>query len=158
MRLLAVSVPVLCTLLTIAPTSPASKPDIQHQTELFLTAYANGDSATVLPLLDDNVAIYGSDVSEIRHGIAGASSLLADDQKLWGGPAHIGPMKNTSVIQEGALASIFFDADFSVSGRPALPVRFAMVWQLKSGRWLLIQSSNVVPTQGQSAAELLKKN
>jgi ketosteroid isomerase-like protein len=158
MRLLAASISIFCAMLANAQTTPTPKPDIKHQTELFLSAYANGDSSAVLPMLASDIVVYGSDASEIRHGAAGVSSLLADDQRLWGGPAHIGPMQNVSVVQEGTLISIFFDADFSVGGRPPIPVRFAMVWRLTSGKWLLTQSSNVVPTQGQSAADLLKKN
>jgi ketosteroid isomerase-like protein len=141
-----------------APAIAATKPDIAQQTQLFLNAYASGDRNTVLSMIASDAVVYGSDASEIVHGAAAGSSLFTDDQRLWGGSAHIGEMKNISMVRQGNLASIFFDADFSVGGRPPLPVRYAMVWRLTSGKWLLVQSSNVVPTQGQSAADLLKKN
>ena len=158
MRSLIAAVAILCTILISAPSAIAAAPDIKQQTRLFLDAYAHGDSDKVLPLLDPGIAIFGSDAAEVSVGTDAASTLFTNDQRLWGGPAHIGEMKNVSLIRQGNLASIFFDADFSAGGRPPVPVRFAMVWRLTSGKWLLVQSSNVVPTQGQSAADLLKKN
>ncbi|HEY6413624.1 MAG TPA: nuclear transport factor 2 family protein [Edaphobacter sp.] len=157
MRYLTAAVVILCTILISVPASAAT-PDIKQQTRLFLDAYAHGDRDKVLPLLDPGIAIYGSDAAEVSLGTDAATTLFTNDQRLWGGPAHIGEMKNVSLIRQGNLASIFFDADFSAGGRAPIPVRFAMVWRLTSGKWLLVQSSNVVPTQGQSAADLLKKN
>jgi hypothetical protein len=157
MRSLTATVVILCTI-SISVPGHAAAPDIKQQTRLFLDAYARGDRDKVLPLLDPGIAIYGSDAAEISNGTEAASTLITNDQHLWGGPAHIGEMKNVSLIRQGNLASIFFDANFSAGGRPPVPVRFAMVWRHTSGKWLLVQSSNVVPTQGQSAADLLKKN
>jgi ketosteroid isomerase-like protein len=142
-------------LFTGAPAS-AETHDIATQTRIFLDAYARGDRSTVLGLVNgDEITVFGSDVAEICHGSAEVSRLLSNDLRLWGGPAHIGPMEHVSIAQSGGLASIFFDAPFSAGGRAPLPVRFSMVWRRTGKGWRLVQSSNVVPTQGQSAAQLL---
>ena len=136
----------------------AAAPNVTEQTRLFLDAYAHGDRATVLRLVDgDAVTVYGSDADEVFTGRAAVATMLDDDQRLWGGPATIGAMEHVTVAANGDLASVFFDAPFSVRGGPSLPVRFAMVWRRSHGGWLLVQSSNVVPTRGQSAAQLLRR-
>ena len=129
---------------------------VEAQTRAFLDAYARGDTASVLGQVDrDAVAIYGSDAAEVFHGASGVETMMANDLKLWGGAAKIGMMEHVSVVERRGMASIFFDAPFSVGSRPAVPVRFAMVWRHAGKGWLLVQSSNVVPTQGQSAEALL---
>ncbi|HEY0794483.1 MAG TPA: nuclear transport factor 2 family protein [Acidisarcina sp.] len=133
-------------------------PGIKTQTRAFLDAYARGDHDGVLALTAPDVTIYGSDAAEVFHGRTGVENLLADDQKLWRGKAVLGPMEHVTTELTAGLASIFFDASFSVGGRPAVPVRFAMIWRRAAGKWLLVQSSNVVPTVGQSAAALLHKS
>ena len=134
----------------------AKTPDIAAQTRLLLDAYARGDRSTVLGLIDENsITVYGSDFAEVCHGSADFETLLSNDLRLWGGPAQIGAMEHVSIIQTDGMASIFFDAPFSAGGRPPLPVRFAMVWRRTGDAWRLVQSSNVAPTQGQSAAQLL---
>lgn len=151
---------VLAAALAALPFSerPASAQplDVTAQTRLFLDAYARGDRANVVRLLDgDAVTVYGSDADEVFHGGAAVAGMLANDLRLWGGSARIGRMEHVSVVERGELASIFFDAPFSVRGRASMPVRFAMVWRRAHGPWLLVQSSNVVPTRNQSAAKLL---
>jgi hypothetical protein len=106
-------------------------------------------------MADPGITIYGSDVAEVFHGREALATMMTNDQRLWSGHATIGDLKDVSVRQSGGLAVIFFQADFTVVGRLAVPIRFAMTWQLRDGRWLLVQSSNAVPTKGQSAAELL---
>lgn len=129
---------------------------IQKQTRIFLDAYAKGDGQVVLSLMDrDNVTMYGSDAAEVVHGSDAVLKTLALDQQLWGGSAHIGQMEHISLIQNHSLASIFFDVPFSVGNRAPVPVRFSAIWKREGNRWLLVQSSNVVPTVHQSAAELL---
>jgi SnoaL-like domain len=150
---------LMAMLLTAGLTAtPAfAKPtDIAAQTRLLLDAYARGDRSTVLGLIDENsITVYGSDFAEVCHGSAAFETLLSNDLRLWGGPAHIGAMEHVSIIETDGMASIFFDAPFSAGGRPPLPVRFAMVWRRTGDEWRLVQSSNVAPTQGQSAAQLL---
>jgi hypothetical protein len=130
---------------------------VEEQTQAFLTAYANGDSASVLSAVGAGTVIYGSDAAEVFRGPVEVRAMLENDRKLWGGSARIGPMQQVSVIHRGDLASIFFDAPFSAGGRPPVLVRFALVWTLTNGHWLLEQASNTVPTTGQSAAELLAR-
>src|SRR5260370_23593356 len=135
----------------------AKTDEIVTQTRLFLDAYGRGDRGTILGLVDhDEVTIYGSDVAEVFHGAAALTKMMKNDLHLWGGSAHIGPMEHVTVIQRNGLASVFFDADFSAGGRLAVPVRFAMVWKRSGKEWLLVQSPNVVPTQGSSAEQLLR--
>jgi ketosteroid isomerase-like protein len=150
---------VLCAIATFTLTAPSSAtPTVSAQTRIFLDAYARGDRATVLHLIDgDAVTIYGSDAGEIFRGRAGVARMLDYDHRLWGRAARIGPMDHVSVIERGEFASIFFDAPFTLPGRPRIPVRFAMVWQREAGEWRLVQSSNVVPTEDRSAALLLHR-
>jgi ketosteroid isomerase-like protein len=129
------------------PTPPP--PPIQTLTRTFLDAYAAADSATLLPLIDaDHIAVYGSDAAEFVEGRAAFSAMLEHS-------ARIGTMQHVSIVVSGDLATIFFDASFTVGDRPPIPIRCALVWQRHADRWLLRQAANVVPTTGQSAAKLL---
>jgi ketosteroid isomerase-like protein len=131
-------------------------PQIEALTRSFLDAYAAADTAAVLPLIDaDYITIYGSDAAEFFQGRAAFLSMLANDARLWQHSAHIGPMQHVSTVVSGDIATIFFDTSFTVGGRPPVPLRCAAVWQRHGKRWLLRQAVNVVPTTGQSAAELL---
>lgn len=142
-------------LLLCAPSWSQSSP-IQDRTRIFLDAYAKGDQQTVLNLIDHSqVTMYGSDVAEVVHGADALLKLMDSDQKIWGGAAHMGPMSHVSVTETKGLATIFFDVTFSVGGRPPIPVRVAAVWKREGKSWLLIQSSNSVVTEHQSAEELL---
>ncbi len=130
---------------------------IQDRTRIFLDAYAKGDQQTVLNLIDhSHVTMYGSDVVEVVHGADAVLTLMDSDQKLWRGTAHMGPMNHVSITETKGLATIFFDVTFSVGGRNPIPVRIAAVWKREGKSWLLIQSSNSVVTEHQSAEELLR--
>lgn len=130
---------------------------ISATTRLFLDAYTRGDRGTILRLIEPkSVIVYGSDAAEIARGSAQVVTMLGNDARLWHGKARIGKMEHVSFMQSNAFASIFFDAPFSLDGKRVVPVRFAMVWRRASDGWKLVQSSNVVPTQGQSAEQLLK--
>jgi hypothetical protein len=149
------SIALLAIVLLASPAWCQNAP-IQQLTRTFLDAYAKGDRQTVLGLIDqENITVFGSDVAEVAHGSDAVLQTLALDQQLWGGSAHIGPMEHISLIQNHSLASIFFDVPFSVGNRAPVSVRFAATWKLEGKQWLLVQSSNVVPTEHQSAAELL---
>jgi hypothetical protein len=137
-------------------TAHGVAPGVQEETRRFLDGYAKGDEAQLLTMIAPEFTAYGSDASEVFHGPEAFRRMLADDQRLWGGKASIGPMKDVSVAQGESMACVMFDADFKVGDRPPVLVRFAVTWKLVGGRWLVAQSSNTVPTVGQSAAELLK--
>ncbi|MES2294333.1 MAG: nuclear transport factor 2 family protein [Pseudomonadota bacterium] len=123
----------------------------------FLDAYARGDDAQVMSMTTKgDLHIYGSDAAEAIEGRKAFRLMMADDQKLWGGKASIGPMTHVSSTQSGKLATLFFDADFTLNGN-TVPIRFATVWRKEHGGWKLVQESNVVPTTGQSATEILNK-
>ncbi len=133
----------------------ATGDDVAAQTRVFLDAYARGDRATVMSMAAPEIVFYGSDVAEVFRGSAALKKMIDDDQKLWNGTAKVGRMEEVSVVRAGELAVIVFQAEFTVGDRAAVPVRFAMTWRKMGGRWLLVQSSNAVPTRGQSARELL---
>ena len=145
-------------LVSSAASSPAQTPPdaaTEARTRAFLDAYARSDAATVLNAIDQDTVIYGSDVAEIFHGPDGARAMLKLDTQLWQGAATIGPMRDVSTTSSGSITSIFFNADFKLGPRPAVPVRFCMIWKKTGARWMILQSSNTVPTTHQSAAELL---
>ena len=151
---------ILTALLLNGFVSPAWAQDseIQKQTQVFLDAYARGDRQVILTLIDqENIMMYGSDAAEIVHGSAALLKLVTADQRLWGGSARFGAMEHVSLVQNHSLASILFDISFSVGGRPPVPVRVAAIWKREGKRWLLVQSSNAVVTEHQSATELLQQ-
>jgi ketosteroid isomerase-like protein len=122
----------------------------------FLDAYGRGEETKVLSMLTEGeLSVYGSDAAEAVTGREVFTRMFEDDQKLWGGKASFGPMTHVSSAHAGRLATLFFDTDFLLGGN-ALPLRVATVWRKEHGGWKLVQSSNVVPTRGQSAGELLK--
>jgi len=135
----------------------AQDSEIQKDTQVFLDAYVRGDRQMILTLIDqENIVMYGSDATEIVHGSDALVKLVAADQQLCGGSAHFGTMEHVSLVQNHSFASIFFDIPFSVGGRPPVPVRVAAIWKREGERWLLVQSSNAVVTEHQSAVELLQ--
>ena len=142
--------------LSLSSVLHAQTTDVKTQTRTLLDAYAREDQKIVLAAVDDQTVMYGSDATEVFHGVASIQVMLANDARLWSGTAHIGEMQNVTVVKQGNLESIFFQALFTVGNRPAVPVRFCMTWRRTGGRWLLLQSSNAVVTEHQSAAELLR--
>ena len=146
----------LLAFLFFAGSACAAEPDLTEAAEAFLSAYARGDKAAVEAVLEPDVRLYGSDVAEFYEGTKGFEHMFANDMRLWAGSAKFGAPGDVSTTREGNLATIFFNVPFSVGARPALPVRVAMVWRLDGGQWKLVQSSNAVPTVGQSGDELLK--
>jgi hypothetical protein len=133
----------------------AQATDVKSQTRILLDAYAREDQKIVLASIDDRTVMYGSDATEVFLGVASIQAMLSNDARLWSGTAHIGEMQNITVVKQGNLESIFFQAPFNVGNRPAVPVRFCMTWRRTGNRWLLLQSSNAVVTEHQSATELL---
>ncbi len=133
----------------------AQQADVRATTRHFLDAYMRGDRATVLQAVDDRTVLYGSDAAEIFRGKSGVTTMMQEDEQLWRGGASLGEMTDVSVVQEGRLGSIYFNAPFWLGDRPAMPLRIAMLWERRGKTWLLRQSQNAVVTQGQSAAALL---
>ncbi len=143
-------------LLLFNPSLNAQKSLIRSRAADFLDAYVSGDQNKVLSMVDPGIAMYGSDRDEVVHGTKDLSELMRIDQLLWQKTAHITDLHNFSEVSAGSLATLFFDATFTVGNRPPLPIRFATVWKKTHGKWLLVQSSNVVPTEHQSAMEILR--
>lgn len=154
--------PILTLLLFICSSAVTScmaqTGDVKSQTRALLDAYARQDAKAVLASISDDTVMYGSDESEVFRGPAAIQKMLSDDARLWAGTAHIGEMQDVTIVKAHGFQSIFFEAPFTVGGRPAVPVRFCMVWRQARKRWLLVQSSNAVVTQHQGAADLLGKH
>jgi hypothetical protein len=154
-----------CAVLALTPliggcatdSKPSEQPDLATHAKALLDAYARGDKAAVMAVIDPNIRLYGSDVAEIYSGPEGAGKMFDMDTRLWGGAAHFGDLRAISEFRSGDLATLFFDVPFSVASRPEMVVRFATLWRYSDGAWRLIQSANMVPTVGQSAEALLKK-
>jgi ketosteroid isomerase-like protein len=108
-----------------------------------------------MALVDDGSVAYGSDAAEVFRGKPAIAEMLRQDALLWRGSATIGEMRDVSVIEQGDLATIFFNAPFRVGNREPVPVRFSMVWRREKGQWLVVQSQSAAVTEGQSAAALL---
>ena len=147
--------------IALAATPPHAAPDagtdaIIARTVLFLDAYARDDVDQVLAMTDRRrISLYGSDIAEFCEGEACVRRTMADDFALWK-TARFDPPTQVSVRRDGRLATIFFNASLSIGGRPALPIRMSLVWRLDHGDWRLTQASNVAPTQGSSAADILR--
>jgi ketosteroid isomerase-like protein len=146
--------------LVVATTSllgPAfgQKSQTEERTRHFLDSYLRGDTAAVMAVVDDGSVAYGSDAAEVFRGKMAIAEMLRQDALLWRGSATIGEMRDVSVIEQGDLATIFFNAPFRVGNREPVPVRFSMVWKREKGQWLVVQSQSAAVTEGQSAAALL---
>jgi hypothetical protein len=130
---------------------------LRQTAEAFMDAYIRGDWRTVEGFLSPHpLYVYGSDVSEFAPDASAFKRMFEADQKLWRGAAHWGEMSQVSSFQEGPVATLFFNRVFEL-GDQRLTVRFSTVWRREHSGWKLIQSSNAVPTVGQSAIELLAK-
>lgn len=143
-------------LLALAPAASAASPTVVEEANAFMEAYASGNWEAVKSHLSEHVFIYGSDISEFAESAEGFKTIFDNDQKLWRGAAHFGDISQVSTFAEGRVASLFFTREFKL-GTTVLRVRVATVWHKERGRWKLVQSSNAVPSVGQSAADILKQ-
>ena len=150
------SVALAAAWLAFSSYAHAAEPDLQATVATYLNAYTQGDKTNVLAALDSAVRVYGSDIAEVYSGIDGVSKMFDGDMKLWGGTGKFGAMRDVSTVHEGNLEAIFFNIPFSVRNNPPVLVRVSMVWRLNPQGWKLVESSNSVPTVGQSADEILK--
>ncbi len=143
---------------TAARSTAEARSQVEQQIGKLLHAYAANDPAAVLALLDPHgFTMYGSDVAEIVHDPAELRQLMADDFALWQ-TARFGALANLDIRVEGTAASAFFDVPFSAGGRPPVTVRFGTSWRNDGGHWVLMQSSNTVPTTGSSAHQLIGRH
>ncbi len=157
MKLMKIWVITALLLTGIVLPAWAQDSEIQKDTQMFLDAYVRGDRHVILTLIDhENIMMYGSDAAEIVHGSDAVLKLVTADQQLWGGSARFGAMELVSLLRNRSLAPIFFDIPFSVAGRPPVTVRVVAIWKREGKRWLLVQGSNAVVTEHQSAIEPLQ--
>jgi hypothetical protein len=142
--------------LICAATPVAAQADLTQAVTAFLNSYAGGDKAAVIATVEPNVHLYGGDLSQTYNGVEGAAEMFDHDMRLWGGAAKFGTMWHVTAVREGNLETIMFDIPFTAGRSGTVTVRFAMVWHLEGDTWKLAQSSNCVPTTGQSAGDILK--
>ncbi|HWA89941.1 MAG TPA: hypothetical protein VG889_07890 [Rhizomicrobium sp.] len=124
--------------------APPRVPDLREAVIAYLNAYASGDKAAVIGALDQNVQLYGGDLSDVYHGVSGAADLFDADQKQWGGNAKFGTMFNVSGVRDGQMASVMFDIPFTGGKGATVNERYAMVWRIEGGAWKLLMSSNAI--------------
>ena len=144
-------------LTSLAPIAVANPPkdELTKTAIAFMDAYVSGNwSGVVSHLTAGELTIYGSDSSEFSTSREAFKTMFDNDQKLWQGQAHFGPLSHVSSFRYGNVGTLFFDRVFELGDRKML-VRFSTVWRKEGGEWKLVQSSNVVPTTGQSAAAIL---
>ena len=148
---------ILLSATAICEPALAVDSSLRQTAEAFMDAYVRGDWSTVETFLNPRpLYVYGSDVSEFAADASAFKRMFEADQKLWRGAAHWGEMSQVSSFQTGPVATLFFNRVFTL-GEQRITVRFSTVWRRERAGWKLIQSSNAVPTVGQSATELLAK-
>ena len=148
---------ILLSASAICEPALAVDPSLRQTAEAFMDAYVRGDWSTVERFLSPRpLYVYGSDVSEFAPDASAFKTMFEADQKLWRGAAHWGEMSQVSSFHAGPVATLFFNRVFEL-GDQRITVRFSTVWRREHSGWKLIQSSNAVPTVGQSANELLTK-
>jgi hypothetical protein len=114
-------------LLLFNPILYAQQSVIRSQAAHFLDAYVSGDQNKVLKMVDPGITMYGSDRNEVLHGTKELSELMRLDQLLWQKTARITDLCNFSEVSTGSLATLFFDATFTVGNRPPLPRQFDVI-------------------------------
>jgi hypothetical protein len=148
---------VLLSATAICEPAVAVNTSLRQTAEAFMDAYVRGDWSTVERFLSPRpLYVYGSDISEFATDASAFKRMFEADQKLWRGAARWGEMSQVSSFQAGPVATLFFNRVFEL-GVQRITVRFSTVWHREHSEWKLIQSSNAVPTMGQSASELLAK-
>jgi hypothetical protein len=142
---------------TRSPESESDRAEVTQRVARLLTLYASNDQEGVLSMLDrSSFTLYGSDAAELVRTPAAVCELMTNDFVLWK-TARFGEIQDLDLFLQGAVATAYFHAPFSVSDRRPILVRFSTTWRKVEGEWLLIQSANTVPTIGSSAAELAKR-
>lgn len=158
---------ILAAFLTVVPlvllaAEPQPDASLSVAVDQLLKAYSSKNADQFLALTDPaELLILGTDVSELADSPAEARALLEADFKLWGS-AEFGERTFTSIRESDQLAAVAFDVPFSMrrdaKTTDTMTIRFLTVWKRSSGKWLLTQSLNSVPTTGQSARDLTNKH
>ena len=107
----------------------------------------------------DGAIVFGTGVEEVCRGRTEIERLLREDFALWDA-ATFGDVRNLACEEVGGLATAFFEVGFTaVSARRArsFVLRFATAWRVHDEEWRLVQSMNAVATEGESAAELVRR-
>ena len=157
LAMILLSASAICEPALAVDQSLTVDPSLRQTAEAFMDAYVRGDWSTVERFLSPRpLYVYGSDVSEFAPDASAFKMMFEADQKLWHGAARWGEMSQVSSFQAGPVATLFFNRVFEL-GNQRITVRFSTVWRREHSGWKLIQSSNAVPTVGQSANELLTK-
>ncbi len=139
---------LLFSLVTTPIGNTAADSSLTQSIRAVLTAYGNKDIDGVLKrMVPDHPVMYGSGVSEVYTTQTGIRRFLRSDYRQWDS-SKFGALQNLNVDVEGATASAFFDAPFTMNSHGHVlnvVVRFATVWHKIDGTWLLAESANFVP-------------
>ena len=124
-----------------------SDAQLRRRASAFLNAYAAGDKATVLSMLNPGESyVYATDFPSVIVGAEALGRTFERDMKSWAGHARFGDLRNVSTVRSGHLGTLFFDSALSIGDAVPMTIRFATVWTHADGTWKLIQSSTAVPT------------
>ena len=150
---------VLLVVLTMSTTgcmvpkavdTDSDRQQVRSRVELLLERYAANDQDGVVEMLDPSgVTILGTDLGEIIHTPSQLRALMDADFRLWT-TAKFTDIRAFDFRSDGTLATAYFVASFSPAGGPSIPIRITTTWRKTNKNWYLTQSSNAVPTVGQS--------
>jgi len=133
---------------------------LRSATDRLLRAYSAKDLSAVEKMLDSDILILGSDISERADSRVKVRELLEADFALWKG-ANFGEAIYTSQRIGGELGTVACDVPFSMRRAgdkvDTVVVRFLFVWRRVVDDWRLTQCMSAVPTVGQSAREILQR-
>ncbi len=135
--------------------------ELRPSVRAMLDAYSAKDIDSAMRFMEGgNVLIMGTDRTELADNAEKVRALLGDDFALWGS-SRFGEFSFVSCRQSRDMATMAFDVPFTMQRSPdksdIVLIRFLTVWTKRGGKWLLTQSLNSVPTEGQSAKEILKR-
>lgn len=146
---------IACSSLPASTHSGDAQSQVMTRAQQLLERYSANDPAGVIALIDkQRFTMFGSDLKEVVQSNEQLKELMRADFALWG-TAKMSDVRDIDFRTDGRFATAFFTVSFQAGGMPPVPVRMATTWIKRNGEWLLTQSANSVPTQGQSAAELL---
>lgn len=150
---------VSAALISFHPLHAAAKDDdVAGKVHHLLALYSHKDIIGVMSLVGDgNIVVMGSDLSEVCTNRQQVEEMLRNDFQLWDS-AFFGDLRNMFIQRSGDLVTAFFDVPFTLrrdGNEQSVVIRFATVWRKTRNGLKLVQSSNTVPTIGQSARKLL---
>lgn len=141
-------VAVAC-LLSACATNPstrfaaAEEAHVAARVQELLNKYQANDQAGVAALLDSQLLVLGSSITEKIHTSEQLKSLMASDFRSWG-KARFSDVRDMDVRIGSDLATAYFLMSFQAGDNPSIPIRVTTTWRKRKGEWFLTQSANTV--------------